>query len=523
MKKIITFFLLCFSSLLFSQVQYLDTNFGNQGKATESFPDLESRPEKILPLKNGGFLLLSYKYLPKYGSKFNLDFYFSRYDANGQLDTSFGIGGFVIYPLTTNVASNSPGLDLIRLNDDGLLALCVFNNTTKLIKFTSIGDIDSSFGLNGEVNLATNQFNHILQTSDNNILLIGQYFDGYNNMYQFARMSTSGVLDNSFGTNGTKKVDPTSYRFDIIRNVKYTFDDKILIVGASYNQATKTNGVITRFSSTGDLDMTFGINGTFILNMSMPNHYSWLEDINVQSDGTIITCGKSDFKGNAPIGLSAKPILAKLHSNGTIVQQFGLNGIMYFDVLFQGNDSFLNVCFDDYNRILVTGNAQYPYPYTRSYYYFRLLNNNGTDATDFGNNGILYFNLSSSITNFSNYITKTIIIKNEIYGLGWTSYKTRRVTFFKLAKGTLNVSAVDKEKFTIFPNPVNTTFFITGQNNQEIEKTEVFDINGRSVKKKLFNNESNIQVDISNLASGIYTLNIHTVTGNKIAYKLIKK
>ena len=70
-------------------------------------------------------------------SKFNLDFYFSRYDANGQLDTSFGIGGFVIYPLTTNVASNSPGLDLIRLNDDGLLALCVFNNTTKLIKFTS--------------------------------------------------------------------------------------------------------------------------------------------------------------------------------------------------------------------------------------------------------------------------------------------------------------------------------------------------------------------------------------------------
>ncbi len=248
-----------------------------------------------------------------------------------------------------------------------------------------------------------------------------------------------------------------------------------------------------------------------------------MEDVDVLSDGTITVCGKMNFHGVAPIGLSAKPILAKLHTNGTMVQQFGINGIMYFDALFQGNDSFRNICFDNQNRILISGYAQYPYPYSRSYYYFRLLNNDGSNATDFGNNGILYFNLGTSTTDFSNYISRIMIIDYQIYGLGWTSYgNNRKTTLFKLANGTLDVTENLIEAFTVYPNPINKIVNISNEKGMVIQNIKVIDTKGKILQSKSFLSQSEIQMDLSNISSGMYFLHISTLNGNAI-YKIIKK
>ena len=113
MKKIINFIFFCFFSIFFAQPSYLDPTFGNQGKVVETFVNQSSRPEQMLKLNNGNLLLLSYKQLKGIGGvTTSTEYYFSRYNINGQLDTSFGVNGFLSFPLIS-INYRVPVLDMI--------------------------------------------------------------------------------------------------------------------------------------------------------------------------------------------------------------------------------------------------------------------------------------------------------------------------------------------------------------------------------------------------------------------------
>ena len=525
MKKIIIFFIICFHSLMWSQAQYLDPTFGNQGSVSETFSNQQSRPAEVLRLENGKFLVLSFKYEWSAGMWYNFQFYLSCYNSNGQLDTSFGTNGFLIYPLNST-SNGAPLLNMIRLNDGKILVHCFHESTTKLIKFTSSGVIDSSFGQGGEVNLSIGDFYKIIQTKNNDFILMGQYFDGYNNMYHFAKLNANGVLDTSFGTNGKKVVDITTYRFDLINSVKYTQDNKIIIAGMSYDQMTTTKAVVSRFTTSGNLDTSFGTNGLVTLNINTPGNNAILHDVAVQqNNGKIVICGDAMAPGGTGGFYGSQPFLASINSNGTIDQQFGTNGIRYFSGSFNANDSFHNITFHN-NDILISGSASLPYPYMITYYYYRLVNGNGADVTSFGTNGVLHLNLSNTTPEFTNYIKKSIILNNQVYGLGMSTYNGHlnyATTFFKLKQGTLNVSEIDKVKFTIYPNPVDDFVTISGEQMGQIQQIKVIDVNGKTVKNCLFNNESQIEIDLLNLNSGVYFINIYTINNNNTSYKIIKK
>lgn len=85
--------------------------------------------------------------------------------------------------------------------------------------------------------------------------------------------------------------------------------------------------------------------------------------------------------------------------------------------------------------------------------------------------------------------------------------------------GTLTVSQerfLNKQKIIGFPNPSSKTINITNPlKNNENEKIQVYDINGRKVlEKKIVGNGKNIELDISELSKGIYNYRIHEF-GNK--------
>lgn len=525
MKTIITFLFICFYSVLSAQTQYLDTSFGNQGKIVESFPNQQSRPVEKLPLENGNFLLLSFKYVWQFGNWSNFQFYLSRYDSNGQLDTSFGTNGFLVYPLTSTNSGRAPLLDMIKLNDGKIMVYCYHNNISTLLRLTNTGNIDNNFGQNGEVNLSIGEFYRILQTADNKFILLGQYFDGYNNMYQFARLNANATLDTSFGTNGIKVVDLTSYRFDIMTNVQYTSDNKIIIIGMSYDQMTTTKGVVSRFTASGNLDTSFGTNGTITLNVNTSGNNAILNDVILQqSNGVIVVCGDAMSPGGTGGFYGAQPFLAKINTNGTMVQQFGSNGIKYYNPSFNANDSFKNITFHNDN-ILISGSASYPFPYMQTYYYLRLVKSDGSDVSDFGTNGTLHFNLSTTSPDFVNSFNKSIIVNNNIYGLGMSTYVSGldyATTFFKLKEGTLNTTKREMDSFNIYPNPANSIVNISGQKNVEIEQIKIIDTSGKTIFTKNFARQQEIQMDVSFLASGTYILTISTAKGST-THKLIKK
>ncbi|MCD6367149.1 MAG: S8 family peptidase [Bacteroidales bacterium] len=67
----------------------------------------------------------------------------------------------------------------------------------------------------------------------------------------------------------------------------------------------------------------------------------------------------------------------------------------------------------------------------------------------------------------------------------------------------------------IFPNPANDILTIEGNFNlEEINKITIFDVSGRIVKPLVCSKNKNIQLNISQLSSGIYFIKV--TTGNKI-------
>jgi hypothetical protein len=109
------------------------------------------------------------------------------------------------------------------------------------------------------------------------------------------------------------------------------------------------------------------------------------------------------------------------------------------------------------------------------------------------------FKMMTSINNSSsNYL-----ISYDIYSLS----------------GTLTVSQesfLNKQKIISFPNPSSSSINITNPlKNNENEKIEVYDINGRKVlEKKITGNGENIKLDISKLSKGIYNYRVRQF-GNK--------
>ena len=77
-------------------------------------------------------------------------------------------------------------------------------------------------------------------------------------------------------------------------------------------------------------------------------------------------------------------------------------------------------------------------------------------------------------------------------------------------------------KFNLFPNPATNVVNITNADNLYVENVTVYDVSGKAIKSHVFANESNIQLNVEDLASGNYILHIQT-NGGLAVKKLVKK
>jgi hypothetical protein len=74
--------------------------------------------------------------------------------------------------------------------------------------------------------------------------------------------------------------------------------------------------------------------------------------------------------------------------------------------------------------------------------------------------------------------------------------------------------------FSVYPNPANNVVNVANAGN--IEAVNIVDINGRVVKKQTFAGETTVQLDITDLASGVYMMNI-TSEGSVTTKKIVKQ
>lgn len=109
----------------------------------------------------------------------------------------------------------------------------------------------------------------------------------------------------------------------------------------------------------------------------------------------------------------------------------------------------------------------------------------------------------TSITNAKlNCTTQYNIGDIEDYGVIFESY--------------LSAADFEKQKYNIYPNPVENTLNVSSNNSEE-KLITIFSTNGQLIES-LKTTDENLSIDVSKLSSGTYIINI-----NSVPYKFIKK
>lgn len=96
---------------------------------------------------------------------------------------------------------------------------------------------------------------------------------------------------------------------------------------------------------------------------------------------------------------------------------------------------------------------------------------------------------------------------------------------FTLNSTLSNLDIENISTFSIFPNPVtNGEIYISNNKQTPIVHIEIYSILGQLVKQPFIpNKDSKIQLDVSNLKSGIYLIRMYSETGKSSSQKLIIK
>jgi len=504
--------------ILFSQDGILDTSFGTEGVFTFHAEDFGARSNEIVELSDHSLLFVGNSIFAQYGAQNPRGFYITKLTSNGVLDQSFGNNGYQFYPNGEN--GDSRFKMLIKQNDEKILLSVDLDGDAVLLRIDENGIPDSSFGENGIVHIDGNWPRINLQ-NDKIILEINYTDPDYGQMYSFSRRNTDGSLDLTFGDNGYALINPTNYTIDGLDSFIIQNDGKILISGQAYGGGTYFPGhaTITRLNSNGSIDTTFGNNGT-IINYFTNYVASWFEEIVLQNDGKIVTCGRVYYPNGTGGFSGVKPIVVRYNPDGSYDNSFGENGkVIFTETNFDANDSFRRLLVQPDSKILLGGTSSYPYPYNRTFLYLTRVSSNGTIDESFGVNGVVVKNFYPGQNKFTNYIEDLILTENgKIITIGHkTEDMQYRETFVARFK---NDSLMDIEDFFNFPElvayPNPTQDFITIKNIKD--KFVLYNSIGQKINVPYIQKENGeFVLNLSYLPKGVYFLK----TVNK-SIKLIK-
>lgn len=229
-----------------------------------------------------------------------------RYFADGSLDQTFGTDGTVV---TSVGGPTSLAQGIVQQVDGKLVAAGWWNDATAttagpaLARFDVDGQLDPTFGIGGTVISAPVPYGAmaLLLQPDGKLIVVGDAPTTPNTpAFMIARYLADGSLDPAFATNGQITTNVTN--FDQAQAVVLQSDGKIVVAGTGYTNAN-TDIALARTDGDGQLDPTFGTGG--IVTTPGGSGYDYARAVVSQPDGKIVTAGYSyDDGGTARFALA---------------------------------------------------------------------------------------------------------------------------------------------------------------------------------------------------------------------------
>jgi uncharacterized delta-60 repeat protein len=262
----------------------VDTTFGSGGVASA----LIGRIFGMAFQPDGGIIVVGDAPLPQ-------DMMVARYNPNGNLDLTFGEGGFRLFDfdltaeLADNVAVQSNGA-IVLSGPHTRVGETEREQHTAVVRLDSGGDPDASFGTAGALIMLNARVSAGLAVqNDGRIVLVGDIESAIPATPRFStmRLNVNGTPDTSFGTDG-RVITSITTRGDTARAVALQADGKIVVAGSSNNQVNP-NFAAVRYNSNGTLDASFAT--ASMLSVDFFGFTDVAENVAIQGDGKIVLGG----------------------------------------------------------------------------------------------------------------------------------------------------------------------------------------------------------------------------------------
>lgn len=331
----------------FSQRGVLDVTFGNNGKVVTKMGDSTVDAEQIYALATQPDDKIVAVGTARVGTL--LRYALARYKPNGTLDSTFGSNGKVTTFIDTATQEGNPTGVIIQ--PDGKILVVGDAVDFTLIRYTSVGAIDSSFGANGLVKThfsgSTASSGSFALRPDGKIVVAGIVDSFSSTKLAVIRYNTTGSIDPSFGVNGISTIP--LYFGQSFTSLVLQPDNKI-VIGATELDSSGTNDfIVARFNEDGAIDNSFGSGGLALVDFLGQD---FLYSLSIQPDNKLIAAGITD------VDSTNKMALARLLPNGAIDNTFGTAGKVLASASAKSDYAFSAHVQPD-GKIVVTGTAGY--------------------------------------------------------------------------------------------------------------------------------------------------------------------
>ncbi|HEX9989325.1 MAG TPA: hypothetical protein VGE45_12710 [Chloroflexia bacterium] len=325
----------------------LDTTFSGDGRVTADFLSHPNQAYDVAIQSDGKIVTAG-----DYSTTNTTDFFVTRHNTDGSLDTSFDDNGIQIVSFTE--------LDFayaVAVQSDGKIVVAGTTGSSKdfaVARLNSNGSLDTSFSGDGKVTTDFGSFavpsqdeaQELAIQSDGKIVAVGNSeFDSHTrNNFALVRYTTNGSLDTSFSGDGKVTTDFEGGS-DRGLGLAIQSDGKIVAAGTA-GITDHSQFALSRYTTSGNLDTGFSGDGKVITEFVYGGEIS---AVAIQSDGKIVAAGGSG-------GSSTNFTLVRYTTNGSLDTSFSGDGKVTTD--FGGNaDRARGVAIQSDGKIVAGGTA----------------------------------------------------------------------------------------------------------------------------------------------------------------------
>lgn len=322
------------------------------------------------------------------------DFAVARFNADGAIDSTFGLGGWAI----VDFGSTFDQAYAIAVDGSGRMVVAGQTNVNGSFDFavarlTGDGALDGTFGAGGKVIVDfEGQFDQAtaLAISGEKIYIGGSAMKDWVSGFGLVRLNGDGALDGGFGAEGKALVVWNDIGAEATA-IAVQADGKIVQVGYVANLVDPiawtidVDMAVVRYNPDGSLDGGFGGGGKVMTDFGRDDDHA--QAVAIQSDGMIVVGGYSaDTSGPADFAL------ARLTGAGVLDGSFGSGGKVVTDFA-GGQDRAFSLAIRSDGKIVMGGSSSQGLDLD-----FALIqyNSDGTLDGDFGSGGRLTVSLGGT-------------------------------------------------------------------------------------------------------------------------------